>query len=51
MNELKIDYNILNLASKADSELKPYFDDAEEVCNYNCKKVLEAFVRNKVSRF
>lgn len=49
MNELKIDYNILNLASKADSELKPYFDDAEEVCNYNCKKVLEAFVRNKVA--
>ena len=49
MEELKIDRRILDIAKDADQNLQEYFKNAENVCNFNCKKVLEAFVRNRVS--
>ena len=45
----QIDNSILNLAKKADVELKPIFDDIDRVCLENSNKVLSAFIENKVS--
>ncbi len=45
----QIDKSILNLAKKADVELKPIFDDVDRVCLENSNKVLSAFIENKVS--
>ena len=45
----QIDKSILNLAKKADLELKPIFDDIDRVCLENSNKVLSAFIENKVS--
>ena len=45
----QIDKSILNLAKKADVELKPIFDDIDRVCLENSNKVLSAFIENKVS--
>ena len=45
----QIDKSILNLAKKADIELKPIFDDIDRVCLENSNKVLSAFIENKVS--
>lgn len=49
MKELNIDYKILNIANNADKELQPYFQAAQDVCDFNCTKVLEAFIRNRVA--
>ena len=45
----QIDKSILDLAKKADVELKPIFDDIDRVCLENSNKVLSAFIENKVS--
>ena len=45
----QIDKSILNLAKKADVELKPIFNDIDRVCLENSNKVLSAFIENKVS--
>ena len=45
----QIDKSILNLAKRADVELKPIFDDIDRVCLENSNKVLSAFIENKVS--
>lgn len=49
MNEIYIDPRLLPIAEKADEELKEYFKEAERVCQFNCTKVLEAFIRNRVA--
>ena len=49
MKELNIDYRLLQIAEDADTVLEPYFNVAKKVCEHNCQKVLEAFVRNRVS--
>lgn len=49
MDSIKIDYRLLSLAENADEKLREYFKEPERVCDYNCKKVLDAFVRNRVS--
>lgn len=48
MNTFNIDERLLNLAKKADEDLKEYYKVAEEVCKKNSEKVLKAFVDNRV---
>ena len=45
----QIDKSILELANKADTELKSIFDDIDRVCLENSNRVLSAFIENKVS--
>ena len=49
MEELQINPQLLEIANNAEVELQPYFKVAQDVCNFNCKKILEAFIRNRVS--
>lgn len=49
MEELQINPQLLEMAEKSEAILAPYYKIAEEVCAYNSKKVLEAFIRNNVS--
>ena len=49
MEELQINPQLLEMAEKSEAILAPYYKKAEEVCAYNSKKVLEAFIRNNVS--
>ncbi len=48
MDFLNIDEKLKLLAENSDKALKPYYDKAEKVCQHNCKKVLKAFIQNKV---
>ena len=49
MNEIYIDPRLVPIAERAEEELKEYFKEAERVCQFNCTKVLEAFIRNRVA--
>ena len=50
MNEFfNISDEILNLAAKAEKELKPQFKAIDEITEYNQNKVLKAFIDNNVS--
>lgn len=49
MENIKIDTSLLELAKQAETDLKPYFDQAENVCMKNSEKVLNAFIQNNVS--
>ena len=50
MNEFfNISDEILNLAAKAEEELKPQFKAIDEITEYNQNKVLKAFIDNNVS--
>ncbi len=49
MEELQINPMLLDISKTADQELLPYFKVAEEVADYNSKKVLNAFIRNRVA--
>lgn len=50
MNEFfNISDEILNLANKAEEELKPQFKAIDEITEYNQNKVLKAFIDNNVS--
>ncbi|MBO5285533.1 MAG: aminotransferase class I/II-fold pyridoxal phosphate-dependent enzyme [Clostridia bacterium] len=44
-----LDEKIVNLAMKADKALIPVFDKLDEVCEVNSRKVIEAFIKNRVS--
>lgn len=45
----EIDEKLLDLAKKADIELKDIFDKIDEICLYNSNRILSAFIENKVS--
>ena len=45
----KIDSKLLNLANKADEELKPIYEKIDEVCLFNSNRILSAFIENNVS--
>ena len=45
----QIDKSILELANKADVELKNIFDNIDRICLANSNRVLSAFIENKVS--
>ena len=45
----KIDADLLELAKQSEVELKPIFDEIEEVCLYNTDRILSAFIENNVS--
>ena len=45
----EIDSKLLELASVAESKLKPIFDEIEQTCLYNSNRILSAFIENKVS--
>ena len=45
----QINPEILELANKANIELKPTFDAIDKICLANSNKVLSAFIENKVS--
>ena len=49
LDELAIDGNLRALAEQAEVDLAPYFKKAEEVCSHNSKKVLRAFINNRVA--
>lgn len=49
MEILEFDERLTKLAEQAEVDLKDYFDVANKVCEKNCRKVLEAFIRNRVS--
>lgn len=40
--------DLLLIAEQSEKDLKNYYLRAEQVCNFNSKKVLEAFIKNKV---
>lgn len=40
--------DLLLIAEQSENDLKNYYLRAEQVCNFNSKKVLEAFIKNKV---
>ncbi|MCD8049860.1 MAG: methionine gamma-lyase family protein [Clostridia bacterium] len=44
-----ISQKILDLAKDAEREIKPVFEETERIAEYNQKKVLQAFIDNRVS--
>ncbi len=46
---LNISQKILDLAKDAEREIKPVFEETERIAEYNQKKVLQAFIDNRVS--
>ena len=44
-----IDKELLDLASKADEDLKEIFQKIDETCLYNSNRILSAFIENNVS--
>ena len=44
-----LESKIRELVNNAENELTEQFDKAEEICQYNSKKVLEAFQKNRVT--
>ena len=49
MEQLYISKNLIDMAKEAEEKLKPYFDYAKDVCEFNTQKVLNAFIKNKVA--
>lgn len=45
----KIDKSLLDLANQADNELKPTFENIDDICLYNSNRILSAFIENGVS--
>ena len=45
----KIDREILELADKADEELKDIYQDIDRICLLNSDRILSAFIENRVS--
>ncbi|MBQ1787458.1 MAG: methionine gamma-lyase family protein, partial [Erysipelotrichaceae bacterium] len=45
----KIDREILELADKADKELKDIYQDIDRICLLNSDRILSAFIENRVS--
>jgi len=48
-NELGISEEVVNLTKKAEETLAHQFKEIDEICDYNSLKVLNAFLKNKVS--
>ncbi len=40
--------DVLDLAKRADQELKEIFDEVDDVCLYNSNRILSAFIDNKI---
>ena len=49
MDFLNIDERVLSLSSQVENELKNEFSNCDKICLLNTKKVLNAFIKNKVS--
>ena len=49
MEQLYISKNLIDMSKEAEEKLKPYFDYAKDVCEFNTQKVLNAFIKNKVA--
>lgn len=49
LNELNIKGSVLSLANECELELTSEFKKIDEVCEYNSLKVLNAFIKNKIS--
>ena len=49
MDFLNIDKRVLSLSSQVENELKDEFSNCDRICFLNTKKVLNAFIKNKVS--
>ena len=47
--KINITSQIYDLEQNSRAELKPYFEKADEVCIFNSKKVLEAFIKNRIA--
>ncbi|MBR5754565.1 MAG: methionine gamma-lyase family protein, partial [Erysipelotrichaceae bacterium] len=45
----QIDREILELARKADEDLKEIYEDIDRICLINSDRILSAFIANKVS--
>ena len=45
----KIDQDLLEIAKESDEILKDIYQKIDEICLYNSKRILEAFIENKVS--
>ena len=44
-----IDRNILEIANKAEEDLKDIYKNIDDICLYNSNRILSAFIDNKVS--
>ena len=49
MSHFDINERLISLDKKAMEKVTPYFDEIERVAEYNSRKVLSAFIHNKVS--
>ena len=47
--KINISSQIYELEQNSRAALKPYFEKADEVCSFNSKKVLEAFIKNRIA--
>lgn len=45
----QIDQDLLSLANQSDQELKPIYDQIDEICLHNSNRILSAFIENQVS--
>lgn len=46
--EIRISPYLIEMAEEVEKEIQPYFEKQEKVYKYNCKKVLNAFIKNRV---
>lgn len=49
MTKITINPKLLEIEKQSGKDLQPFFEKADEICAYNSKKVLEAFIENRVS--
>ncbi|MCQ2399577.1 MAG: methionine gamma-lyase family protein, partial [Clostridia bacterium] len=49
MEKVKIDTKISSLAEKAEKILAPVYEKFEENCDYNSRKVINSFIKNRLS--
>ena len=45
----EIDKNLIEMAQKADEELRDIYDNIDDICLYNSKRILSSFIENRVS--
>ena len=48
-NKIKTNPNINKLINKCELKLKDIYDEIDEICEFNSKKVLESFWNNHIS--
>lgn len=48
MTKITINPKLLEIEKQSGKDLQPFFEKADEICAYNSKKVLEAFIENRV---